>query len=155
MRFQRQTISVEEAVGRLLTDLGRLEEEQVDIYESYGRILARDITATSDLPPFDRSPLDGFAVRAEDTAGATVEQPVPLQVVETIAAGDVPAKEVTPGTASRIMTGAMLPPGPMQSSCSSRQSSRVKCRGRSESSASLRRVKTSRARGRKCSRAAL
>ncbi|EMT53280.1 MULTISPECIES: molybdopterin molybdotransferase MoeA [Brevibacillus] len=111
MRFQRQTISVEEAVGRLLTDLGRLEEEQVDIYESYGRILARDITATSDLPPFDRSPLDGFAVRAEDTAGATVEQPVPLQVVETIAAGDVPAKEVTPGTASRIMTGAMLPPG--------------------------------------------
>ncbi|MEJ8545604.1 gephyrin-like molybdotransferase Glp [Brevibacillus borstelensis] len=111
MRFKRQTISVEEAVGRLLSDLGRLGEEQVGLYEAYGRILARDIAATSDLPPFDRSPLDGFAVRAEDTAGATVERPIPLQVVETIAAGAVPVKEVTPGTASRIMTGAMLPPG--------------------------------------------
>ncbi|USG64582.1 molybdopterin molybdotransferase MoeA [Brevibacillus ruminantium] len=111
MRFQRQTISVEEAVKILLSDLETPREEQVGIYEAAGRILARDITATCDLPPFDRSPLDGFAVRAEDTAGATVDQPVSLEVLETIAAGDVPAKTLTPGTASRIMTGAMLPQG--------------------------------------------
>jgi molybdopterin molybdotransferase len=111
MRFHRQTISVEEALNRLLAVVNTLPEEQVGIGEANGRTLARELTATCDLPPFDRSPLDGFAVRAEDTAGATVEQPVRLAVVETVAAGQVPRIDLKPGTASRIMTGAMLPKG--------------------------------------------
>jgi molybdopterin molybdotransferase len=111
MRFHRQTIHVDEAV-RLILEAGiSLPEEQVDIFEASGRTVARDLFATCDMPPFDRSPLDGFAVRAADTLGATVDHPVFLSVVETIAAGQVPQVELKPGTASRIMTGAMLPKG--------------------------------------------
>ncbi|MFY0543630.1 gephyrin-like molybdotransferase Glp [Brevibacillus sp. H7] len=111
MRFHRQTIHVDEAAHLLLAEDISLPEEEVDIHEAYGRTVARDLYATCDLPPFDRSPLDGFAVRAADTRGATVDQPVFLSVVETIAAGQVPQAELVPGTASRIMTGAMLPKG--------------------------------------------
>ncbi|NGQ94979.1 molybdopterin molybdotransferase MoeA [Brevibacillus sp. SYP-B805] len=111
MSFHRQTISVDEALNRLLAVVTPLPEEWVGIGEAYGRTLARELTATCDMPPFDRSALDGFAVRAADTAGATVENPVRLAVTETIAAGQVPGLEVKPGTACRIMTGAMMPPG--------------------------------------------
>jgi len=111
MRFQRQTIPVEEAVRRLTRLPLSLPEEEVDIFEANGRTLARDLFSACDLPPFDRAPLDGFAVRAADTAGARPDRPVYLTVVETIAAGQVPQMEVAPGTASRIMTGAMLPAG--------------------------------------------
>lgn len=111
MRFSRQIMSVEEALQRLLGSLGRVGEEEVGIAESYGRILAQDIVATCDMPPFDRSPLDGYAVRAADTLHASVERPVYLQVVETVAAGEVPRVPVTDGCATRIMTGAMMPDG--------------------------------------------
>ena len=111
MRFSRQIISVEEALQRLLDSLPQLEEEQVGIRDAYGRILARDTMATCDLPPFDRSPLDGYAVRAADTLGASPEHPVSLQVVDTIAAGEVSRVPVTAGCAARIMTGAMIPQG--------------------------------------------
>ncbi|MFD2372106.1 gephyrin-like molybdotransferase Glp [Brevibacillus sp. GCM10020057] len=111
MRFSRQIITVEEALHRLLERLGAQGVEEVHIGEAYGRILAEDVHATEDLPHFDRSPLDGFAVRAVDTVAATPEQPVRLRVVETIAAGNVPQVALTAGCASRIMTGAMLPPG--------------------------------------------
>ncbi|CAJ1003799.1 hypothetical protein [Brevibacillus aydinogluensis] len=111
MHVQRQTISVEEALRRLLADLTPLPEEQVGIGEAYGRTLAQNLAATCDMPPFDRSPLDGFAVRAADTAGATPDQPVRLRVLETVGAGQVPRQTVTAGTAVRIMTGAMIPPG--------------------------------------------
>lgn len=111
MRFQRQTITVDEAWSRLMGALTTLGEEQVPIGEAYGRILARDILATCDMPPFDRSPLDGFAVRASDTAGATVDHPASLRVIETIPAGHIASLPVTEGCASRIMTGAMLPAG--------------------------------------------
>jgi molybdopterin molybdotransferase len=111
MRFHRQTISVDEALNRLLAVVTTLPEEWIGIGEAYGRTFARELAATCDMPPFDRSALDGFAVRAADTAGATVENPVRLAVAETISAGQVPGLEVKPGTASRIMTGAMMPPG--------------------------------------------
>lgn len=111
MRFSRQMMTVEEALRRLLGRLTKMEEEEVGIGESYGRILARDIVATCDMPPFDRSPLDGYAVRAADTEAASVDSPVYLQVVETVAAGEVPRIAVSPGCATRIMTGAMMPDG--------------------------------------------
>ncbi|MGG4497688.1 molybdopterin molybdenumtransferase MoeA, partial [Brevibacillus reuszeri] len=99
MRFSRQMVTVEEAVDRLLKRLTHLGEETVQIEEAYGRILASDVTATYELPHFDRSPLDGFAVRAADTNSASVDQPVYLRVLETVAAGQVPQHEVTAGCA--------------------------------------------------------
>lgn len=111
MRFSRQMKTVEEALQALLDKLRTLDEEQVQIKEAYGRILAHDIVATCDMPPFDRSPLDGFAVRAADTVHATVDQPVRLRVVETVAAGKVPIISLDAGCATRIMTGAMMPAG--------------------------------------------
>lgn len=111
MRFARQTISVQEAVDKWLAVLPTLATEQVNIGEAYGRILACDLHATHDLPHFDRSPLDGYAVRAADTVTASVGSPVALRVIETVAAGQVPAREVTAGCATRIMTGAMMPEG--------------------------------------------
>ncbi|GEC90615.1 molybdopterin molybdotransferase MoeA [Brevibacillus brevis] len=111
MRFSRQTLSVEEAMSKLLAKLLTGRTEQVQIGEAYGRILASDLRATYDLPHFDRSPLDGFAVRAADTVGASVDHPITLTVLETVAAGQVPTREWKKGHATRIMTGAMMPAG--------------------------------------------
>ncbi len=89
-----------------------LGQELVPLAESLGRVLAGDVVAAVDVPSFDRSNFDGFAVRAADTFGATEETPRPLQLLpETIATGVVPRQEVAPGTASAIATGGMLPRG--------------------------------------------
>ncbi|WP_126426343.1 gephyrin-like molybdotransferase Glp [Brevibacillus marinus] len=111
MRFHRQPISVDEAQARLLERVVPLDAEEVPLADAYGRVLARPLYATYDLPPFDRSPLDGYAVRAEDTAAATPAAPVALEVIETVAAGEVPRLPVGRGQACRIMTGAMIPQG--------------------------------------------
>lgn len=75
-----------------------------------GRRLGRDVTATIDVPRFDNSQMDGYAVRAADTADATAERPVALPVAAPIAAGDA-ATPLPPGTAAPIMTGAPIPAG--------------------------------------------
>ncbi len=111
MRFQRETLTVEDAVRKLLEHAELLDTEEVRLTEAYGRVLAEPIYATTDLPVFDKSPLDGYAVRSFDTQGASPQTPVALKVVETIAAGDVPTVTLQAGEASRIMTGAMIPPG--------------------------------------------
>lgn len=112
MRFTRETISVEKALNLLLEAVPHmLPEESVSLYEATGRVMARSLAASCDMPPFDRSPLDGYAVQAEDTVGATTEQPNWLLVIETVAAGQVPSASVLPKTAIRIMTGALMPKG--------------------------------------------
>lgn len=89
-----------------------LGTESVALDECRGRILAEDIIATVDVPSFDRSNYDGFAVRANDTVGATEERPVTLQLLDTeIAAGVVPDGSVSAGSAMTIATGGMLPRG--------------------------------------------
>jgi putative molybdopterin biosynthesis protein len=89
-----------------------LRVEVVPLSEAHGRILAEDVVAPTDLPPFDRSNVDGYAVRAEDTYGASEESPRRLRVnPETIVPGMAPQCPVAPGTASVIATGAMLPRG--------------------------------------------
>ena len=86
--------------------------EWIALEQSLGRILAEDITATVDVPSFDRSNYDGFAVRAADTVGATEERPVTFQLQqEEIAAGVVPSSSVSTGNAITIATGGMLPRG--------------------------------------------
>jgi putative molybdopterin biosynthesis protein len=89
-----------------------LGAESVDLEDALWRVLAEDVRAEVDVPGFDRSNMDGFAVRAEDTFGASEEEPVRLSLnTETIPTGVAPQQEVQPGSASMIATGGMLPRG--------------------------------------------
>lgn len=82
--------------------------EKIDIIDALGRVLAEDIYSPIDIPLFDRSPLDGYAIRAEDLGKGDFTR---LKVIEKIYAGDVPKYEIEEGLAARIMTGAMIPKG--------------------------------------------
>jgi len=104
-------LSVEEALERVLNAFHPLEPEQVPILEALGRVLAEDVRADVDIPPLANSSMDGYAVRAADTAGASRQDPKRLRVVGEVAAGYVTETTVTPGTVVRIMTGAPIPPG--------------------------------------------
>ncbi|MEA3356296.1 MAG: gephyrin-like molybdotransferase Glp [Candidatus Bipolaricaulota bacterium] len=104
-------LPVEEAQARVLSRIHRLEREEVRILDALGRVAAEDVTADYDIPPHTNTAMDGYAVRTEDTAGASPENPVRLQVIGELAAGYVAEKELAPGTAIRIMTGAPIPPG--------------------------------------------
>ena len=76
-----------------------------------GAVLAEDVFAGEDVPPFDRSPYDGYAFRAADTAGADRACPITLRILEEIPAGSVWTQPVTPGIAVKVLTGAPIPPG--------------------------------------------
>lgn len=104
-------ISVEAAYERILSVFKPLEAEGVSLGEALGRVLAEDIHADVDIPPFANSAMDGYAVRSQDTAGANREAPVRLRVIGTLAAGQVPSQALTAGAAIRIMTGAPMPVG--------------------------------------------
>ena len=107
----RKLIEVEEA-RRLVTDsVERLESERAALRDALGRVLAEDVTSGEPVPGFDNSAMDGFAVRAADTAGAAPGAPVRLQVVDESRAGRPATSGVRPGEAIRISTGAMLPEG--------------------------------------------
>ncbi len=100
-------LTVEEARSRILAGLAPLPAEPVGLLDALGRVLAEDVAAAADLPPHANSAMDGYALRAADTAGA----PVRLRVIGKLAAGYPARQEVLPGTAIRIMTGAWIPPG--------------------------------------------
>lgn len=85
--------------------------ERVPLEAALGRVLAEDVTAGRDVPPFDRSPFDGYAFRAEDTQSAGAGRGVLLKILEEIPAGNVGTLPVTLGTAAKILTGAPIPPG--------------------------------------------
>jgi len=106
-----QMIPLEKAQQIILQEAGVLPAEEIGLLQSLNRVLAHDIYAGDNLPPFDRSPLDGYAVRAEDIAPASLENPVCLEVIEEIRAGYEAVREVTPGTAIAVMTGSPLPGG--------------------------------------------
>lgn len=79
--------------------------------KAYGRILFEDLTADADVPPFDRSPYDGYALRSADTGGASRQMPVALRILEEVPAGAVPTQALVPFTCTKVLTGAPLPPG--------------------------------------------
>jgi molybdopterin molybdotransferase len=106
-----QMISVEEAQERLLSHIAILGKEEVPILDSLGQVLAEDLRSAIDVPPLDNSAMDGYALQAKDTAGAQEGSPRLLRVIDTVAAGSITDKEVVPGTAIRIMTGAPIPKG--------------------------------------------
>ncbi len=88
-----------------------LEAEEVGLREALWRTLAEDVTAADDVPAADNSAMDGFALRAEETAGASQDTPVALRIAGEIAAGPPPGVAAGPGEAARIMTGGVMPEG--------------------------------------------
>lgn len=104
-------ISVNEARQRILDSLTPVDTLNLHLRACGGRILAEEIRADTELPPFDNSGMDGFAVRAADTLGASPTSPRTLRVVADIPAGTSPECSIAPGEAARIMTGAPIPPG--------------------------------------------
>jgi putative molybdopterin biosynthesis protein len=93
-------------------DLRPLESESLHLGSTLGRVLSADVRAPLDVPGFDRSNVDGFAVRAEDTFGASEDGPVSLALRgEAVAAGTPPGAEVAPGSAVAVATGAVVPRG--------------------------------------------
>ena len=104
-------ISVQEARQIILDAAQPLLPDRVPLQKCISRVLAEDVHADVDIPPFTNSAMDGFAVRAADIAGATAEEPTVLTVIADLAAGTVAKQPVEPGTAYRIMTGAPMPNG--------------------------------------------
>ncbi|EUA91257.1 molybdenum cofactor biosynthesis moeA family protein [Mycobacterium ulcerans str. Harvey] len=102
--------SVEEH-QRVVTNMVRARPvAKVPLQQAQGLVLADDVVAPLPLPVFDNSAMDGYAVRAEDTVGASAQHPVVLPVAEDIPAGRVDQLRLHPGTAHRIMTGRRYPP---------------------------------------------
>jgi molybdopterin molybdotransferase len=104
-------LSVDEARARILSHFQPVTTETLPLVECAKRVLAQDIAAETDLPPFDNSSMDGFAVRATDVADASPDSPRSLRVVADIPAGSHPTIRLEAGEAARIMTGAQLPEG--------------------------------------------
>lgn len=104
-------LSVNEARERILSHFKPLTTEVLPLAETSNRVLADDIHAADDLPLFDNSSMDGFAVRAADAVNAAPDSPRTLRVVADIPAGIAPTISLAPGEAARIMTGAHMPAG--------------------------------------------
>lgn len=107
-----EKLTVEQALEALLEHTKVIEEtETVPLLQACGRVLAKDMIAGFDNPPFDRSPVDGYACKAEDITDASESHPVQLTVLEEIDAGQYSRVTVEKGQAVRIMTGAAIPKG--------------------------------------------
>ncbi len=100
-------ITPEEALRTILEHTPRLEAVEVPLLDAVGACLAEPVASDLDLPPFDKSAMDGFAARADDLA----ETPVELEIVEEVPAGVAPRRAVAQGTCAKIMTGAPVPEG--------------------------------------------
>lgn len=104
-------LTVADALDLVLRGVAPLPGERVPLLEALGRVLAEPVVAHDSLPPFANSSMDGYALRAADTAVASSATPLALRVVADIAAGTVSDVILSPGTAARIMTGAPIPAG--------------------------------------------
>lgn len=104
-------ISVEEALKKILAAISPLGLEKVNILDALGRVIGEEVYAGRAIPPKDSSAMDGYALRAGETRGASEKAPLILEVIEEIPAGTIPERRIGPGQAARIMTGAPLPEG--------------------------------------------
>lgn len=104
-------ISVEEATNKILYHIKPLGNEKVSILDALGRVITEDMVAPRDLPPYDNSGMDGYAVRYEDVKDASETNPVQLKVIEDLRAGFISEKTIQKGQTIRIMTGAPIPKG--------------------------------------------
>src|SRR5688572_26288417 len=106
-RAATTTLSVDEALERVLARITPLEATEVALLDALGAVLTEDATADRDVPPFRNSAMDGYAVRGADVAQTGAR----LRVVGAVAAGSIPERAVGSGEAMRIMTGAPMPDG--------------------------------------------
>src|SRR5882672_6176488 len=106
-------VSVDAALARFLklVPRGPLAIERVTLAGALGRTLAEPLRSRTDVPPFHRAAMDGFAVRAKDTFGASPTNPLPLRLVGSSEIGKAPKGKVAEGTCAHIATGALLPSG--------------------------------------------
>src|SRR5687767_169366 len=104
-------LSATEALAAILAGVRPLAAEERPLLDALGSVLAEDVASPVDLPPWDNSAMDGFAVRAADVRGASAEAPRVLRVVDDVAAGYFASRPVGAGEAIRIMTGAPVPAG--------------------------------------------
>lgn len=109
--MKKELIGYEEAREALLERVSLVGTERVSLIGSAGRVLARTLTAAEDVPGFDRSSYDGYALRSADVARASREAPAALRVIGEIPAGTAPSVTLTEGTAVKILTGAAIPEG--------------------------------------------
>ena len=112
MRPFGKTIALEEAraiIERAIVPIDRTEV--LPLLEANGRVLAQDVVSTIDVPPFSRAAMDGYAVRAEDTIGASRTTPRTLRRIETIYTGQIPKNQISGGECTEIATGAPMPDG--------------------------------------------
>ena len=106
---RRTPISIAEAVEKVMKHKLTGHMELIPLEESHDRFLAQDIVATNDVPHFNRSPYDGFALRSKDTAEGSINNPLEFEVIEELAAGMVSNIPVQKNQVARIMTGAQMP----------------------------------------------
>lgn len=104
-------ITVDEALDKILSHIHPLGFEKVSLLDSLGRVIGEDVHARRNIPPFDNSAMDGYALRVEDTLEASQDHPLQLDVIEDLPAGYISAKKLEKGKAIRIMTGAPVPKG--------------------------------------------
>jgi molybdopterin molybdotransferase len=104
-------IRVEEALNHILNFISPLDLEKTDILNALGRVIGEDIYSGRNIPPKDNSAMDGYALKSDDTKGATSEAPAIVETIEDIPAGYPSQKTIGPGQAARIMTGAFVPEG--------------------------------------------
>lgn len=101
-----------EEVEEIISGLPFLAKiEKIPLEEAHKRVVAEDVYATINLPPFSRASMDGYAVKAEDTFKASEDEPVSLKLLEAVGAGDVPVEMVENGTCTEVSTGAPIPEG--------------------------------------------
>ena len=150
-----QMIPLEDYVARVLEAIAPLTSTRVALGEAHGRILAEDVSAAVPVPPWTNSAMDGYAVRAAETSGASAQAPVVLPVAGDVPAGAAPTS-LAPGSAQRIMTGAMLPEAPTPWSrwrTPTRHPGPTRCRSASRSTPRHGRVSTCAGPGRTCAQA--
>jgi molybdopterin molybdotransferase len=104
-------LTIEDALAVMLEHVAPLPAETVPLDDALGRTLAEPIISPIDHPPWDNSAMDGYAVHAADVRGASAAAPVVLRVIEEVQAGAFPTRPVARGEATRLMTGAPVPPG--------------------------------------------
>lgn len=109
--YHADMISVEDAREKILEHFVTLDSKSVSILDSLGLVVSESVKSPLNIPPFNNSAMDGYAVISEDTKLASSDHVVNLKILETIKAGSVPSEKVIKGTASRIMTGAPIPEG--------------------------------------------
>ena len=112
MRPFGQTLPLEEAFAVIERNVHPIDRiERVPLLAANGRVLAQDVTSDADVPPFARAAMDGYAVRAEDTTGASTSAPRVLHCIEQVFTGQVPVQAVGPGQCIEVATGAPMPAG--------------------------------------------